>query len=318
MREIKITEIEKFNIGNYTDLEGGTGATVVIAKEGAVPGVCVKGAGPATRETDALKSGNVVDKIHAVCLSGGSAFGLEASTGVMTYLKEKHIGFDVGVGVVPIVTGACLFDLVVGSADAHPDSKAGYEACLSAEKNNYRDGSVGAGTGATVGKFLGPKYMVKSGIGSYAVEINGLKLGAITAVNALGDVYEDGKILAGILNEERSGFRSTYEEMLKKFSNDENLFRGNTTLSVVLTNAKLNKLQANRVAEISHNGFARTIFPVHTTVDGDTIFVMSTDEVEVNLDALCALSTEVVSKSIIRAIKNADTLHGVPAIKDIK
>ena len=318
MREIKITEIEKFNIGNYTDKEGGTGATVVIAKEGAVPGVYVKGAAPATRETDALKSGNVVDKIHAVCLSGGSAFGLEASTGAMKYLKEKNIGFDVGVGVVPIVTGACLFDLVVGSADAHPDSEAGYAACVSAEKNKYEDGSVGAGTGATVGKFLGPKYMVKSGIGSYAVEINKLKLGAITAVNALGDVYEDGKILAGILKEDGSGFRSTYEEMLKKFSNDENLFRGNTTLSVVLTNAKLNKLQANRVAEISHNGFARTIFPVHTTVDGDTIFVMSTDEVEVNLDALCALSTEVVSKSIIKAIKNADTLHGVPAIKDIK
>ncbi|NLY08580.1 MAG: P1 family peptidase [Tissierellia bacterium] len=313
MNQINIQEIDGFNIGHYTDNIGATGCTAIICKEGAIAGVDVRGGGPASRETELLKSTNMVDKIHCVMLSGGSAFGLDAGSGAMEYLEERNIGFNVGVGVVPIVCGASLFDLVVGDPKARPDKQMGYKACVNSENNMLEEGNVGAGTGATVGKYLGIDYMMKSGLGTYALQNGNLKVGALVAVNALGDVIDidTGEIIAGLLTENKAGFRNTFNVMMDHIEVGKNVFSGNTTLGCIITNAKLTKTQANRIATVAHNGFAKAINPVHTSVDGDTIFVLSYGDLAVDVDALGALSAEVMAKAINRAVLMAKSEYGI-------
>lgn len=319
MKEIRIDQIDGFKIGSAEDKDGGTGVTVIISEKGAVAGVDVRGGGPATRETDLLRPENMVQEINAVTLSGGSAYGLEAASGVMDFLEERGIGFDVGVGLVPIVCGASLFDLVVGDSKVRPDKAMGTAACENAFAGLFCEGNHGAGTGASVGKYRGPARMMKSGQGASAVEIGELKIGAISAVNALGDIFDEtGKQIAGILSEDGSCLRSTSEIMKEDLSTQFDIFKGNTTISCILTNGKLTKAQCTKLAAIAHDGYARAIRPVHSTADGDTIFVMATGEVEVNFDALAVLATEQIEKAIVNGVKAAEPAYGLKASRDFK
>lgn len=320
MKEIKISEIKGIKIGHAQNFKGATGCTAIICEAGAVAGVDVRGSGPASRETELLKPVNMVQQIHCVMLSGGSAYGLAAGDGAMEYLEEQGVGFDVGVGVVPIVCGASLFDLVVGDPKCRPDKAMGYKACEAAGTCEPAEGNVGAGTGASVGKFLGPERMMKSGLGIHAVQIGDVQCGAVVAVNALGDVidYDTGKRIAGIITEDKTALSSTEEVMYAEIGRKRNVFSGNTTIGCVITNAKLTKVQANKLASIAHNGYAKAINPVHTSVDGDTIFVMATGEVEVGPDALGALATEVMARAICRGVKAAEPAYGLKAAKDFK
>jgi L-aminopeptidase/D-esterase-like protein len=262
----------------------------------------------------------MVQKIHCVMLSGGSAYGLAAGDGAMQYLEEKGIGFDVGVGVVPIVCGASLFDLVVGDPKIRPDREMGYRACVASEANHPTEGNVGAGAGATVGKYLGIERMMKSGLGIQAVELGEVQLAALVAVNALGDVVdaETGTPIAGILSEDGSRLDCTESLMENEISGNRNVFSGNTTLGCIITNGKLTKDQANKLASMAHNGYARTIRPVHTSVDGDTIFVLSTGEKEVNADALGAMAAQVMAMAVNRAARMAEPAFGLKAASDFK
>ncbi len=318
MKEIKISEIKGIKVGHAQDAAGGTGCTAILCEEGAWAGVDVRGGGPASRETELLKPVNMVQQIHCVMLSGGSAYGLAAGDGAMAFLEEHNVGFDVGVGVVPIVCGASLFDLVVGDPKCRPDKEMGYAACEAAGKTEVESGNVGAGTGASVGKFLGPDRMMKSGLGVYGMQIGEVQCAAIVAVNALGDVldYHTGKTIAGILSEDKKSLASTLEIMYEEIGKARNVFSGNTTIGCIVTNAKLTKDQANKLASIAHNGYAKTISPVHTSADGDTIFVMATGEVEVGPDALGALAVEVMGRAINKAARSAKAAYGLPAAGD--
>ncbi|NMA15525.1 MAG: P1 family peptidase [Clostridia bacterium] len=320
MKEIKITDIKSIKVGHAQDLVGGSGCTVIICEKGAWAGVDVRGGAPASRETDLLKSVNMVEKIHAVMLSGGSAYGLDAASGAMAYLEEKGVGFDVGVGVVPIVCAASLFDLIVGDPKFRPDKEMGYEACKNAGNGPVAEGNVGAGTGATVGKFLGTEYMMKGGLGTFALQVGDLQVGAIVAVNTLGDVVDvdTGKRIAGLLNEDKTKLSNTEEMMYAQYAHDKNIFSGNTTLGCVVTNAKLTKTQANKIASIAHNGLARALRPVHTMSDGDTVFVMATGEIEVMPDAVGALAVEVMARAINRAVRTAEPAYGLKAARDFE
>lgn len=306
MKEIDIKEIEGFKIGSTEDHENGTGSTVIFAQTGAVPGVDVRGGAPGTRETDLIRSEEMMPEINAVVLSGGSAFGLDAASGVMEYLEEIGVGFDTGFSKVPIVPSAVLFDLAYKNAKVRPDKKMGYEAMAMAMEMNYRDGSFGAGRGATVGKILGPDSSMKSGIGSYALEVNGLKVGAVIAVNAFGSIYDGNQLIAGPLKE---GVVLSTEELL--IQGYELGYSGNTTIGCIITNAKITKSGANKMASMGHDGYARSIRPVHTMVDGDTLFVMAKGEVSVDLNILGTLCAIVVEKAVHAAIKSVredDTL----------
>ena len=318
MKEIKITDISGFKIGHAQDIEGATGCTVIISEKGATAGVDVRGGGPASRETELLKPVNMVEQIHAVMLSGGSAYGLDAGAGAMTFLEEAGVGFDVGVGVVPIVCGAALFDLVVGDPKSRPDKEMGYQACKNAGNTEIAEGNAGAGIGASVGKFFGVERMMKCGLGTYAVQLGDLQVGAIVAVNALGDVVDvdTGKRIAGLLDDTKTALANTEEAMYAQYSEDKNVFSGNTTIGCIVTNAKLTKSQANKMASIAHNGFARAIRPVHTMADGDTIFVMTTGEVEVMPDAVGALATDVMARAINNAARKAVPAYGLKVASD--
>ncbi|MTI55026.1 P1 family peptidase [Geosporobacter ferrireducens] len=320
MREIKLTDIEGVKIGHEQDRDGATGCTVILCEEGAVTGVDVRGGAPGTRETDLLDPMNLIEKIHAVLLSGGSAFGLDAAAGIMQFLEEKKIGFDVGVTRVPIVTGAVLFDLMIGDYGIRPDKAMGYKACQNAYDQAYSEGTIGAGTGATIGKYLGMEYAMKGGIGIYCMQVGSLQIGAVVAVNCMGDVIDPktGKIIAGILNEDKSGLGNTEEMMIHNYREQKNLFHGNTTIGAVITNAKLTKAQANKIASIAHNGYARTIRPAHTMVDGDTVFVMATGREEADVNVVGILAVKAVEEAIIRGIQKADDLHNIPAISNMK
>ncbi len=319
MCEISIKDIENIKIGAAENFEGGTGCTVIICENGAPVGLDVRGGGPASRESELLKPTAAADSVHAVLLSGGSAFGLDAAGGVMKYLEERDVGFDVGITKVPLVCESCLFDLTVGDKDTRPDKEMGYAACVNAEAGNYRDGSVGAGVGATVGKLYGMDYCMKSGIGSYAVQTGELQVGAIVAVNALGDIFDHktGKKIAGLLNEEKNGFRSTTDEMLKNYSVKENKFVGNTTIGIVITNARLNKTELNKIASMTHNGYARSIDPVHTSADGDSIYAMSVGEVSADMDMVGTLAARVMAEAIVKAVKSAESMYGYKSAKDL-
>lgn len=319
MKEIRITDIEGIRIGQAEDATAGSGCTVVICENGASAGMDIRGGGPASRESGLLDPLASMKMIHAVVLSGGSAFGLDASSGVMRYLEEHDIGYDVGVTRVPLVCQSALFDLTVGNLRVRPDRHMGYRACEAAEDGNYRDGNYGAGTGATVGKLKGMDYCMKSGIGSYAVQVGEFKIGAIAAVNALGDIYDPhtGQQIAGLLNEDRNGFLSSAELMCEKADVVENRFVENTTLGIIITNGTFDKAGMTRIAGMTHNGFARCIRPVHTSADGDTIYALSTGAVSADIDMTGTLAADVMSEAILRAVNSAESAYGYPARRDL-
>lgn len=413
---INVSDIEGFKLGNAEDLKAGTGCTVIISEEGTLAGVDVRGGAPATRETDLLKSENTVQKINAVVITGGSAFGLESASGVMNYLDEKNIGLKASGINVPIVCSASLFDLNVGSKFVRPGIDMGKKAAENAYKNEFKSGNFGAGTGTTVGKIYGIERSMKTGLGTFACQIDNLQIGAITAVNAIGDIYDDNnKIIAGPLSEDKTEILSTImahkerilginnnsnanidtsengnleksflendnlkniiekdnlgkdnleinsvendngdESENKKIANiednkirdeilriegrngerilpipdnnkpneikildgdslfsDEDDMIFNTTISCLITNAKLTKVQTNKLSSILHDAYARAIKPVHSSLDGDTIFVMTTGKVEADFDSLAALSTDILQYAIINSARNAEPAYGL-------
>jgi L-aminopeptidase/D-esterase-like protein len=300
-----ITAVPGIRVGHAQNEEALTGCTVILCEAGAVGGVDQRGGAPGTRETDLLRPMHRVEQVHGVLLTGGSAFGLEAAGGVMRYLEERGIGFDVGVARVPIVPAAVIFDLAIGRADVRPDAAMAYQACLNATTDPVIEGSVGAGTGATVGKILGMQNATKSGLGSACVEIaDGLFVGAIAVVNALGDVIDPhtGEIIAGARTEE--GFADTLKVM-QSFQAASPASSNNTVIGVVATNAKLSKEQANKVAQMAHDGLARAVRPAHTMYDGDTIFALSTGERSVDVNLVGAFAAEVFAEAIVRGVKAA-------------
>ena len=318
--EISITELEKISIGQVENAEAGTGCTVLICTEGMCAGADIRGGGPASRETPLLNPLMAAHEIHAVVLAGGSAFGLGAANGVMDYLEKQDIGYDVGVTKVPLVVQSDIFDLTVGDMSVRPDAAMGYEAAKYAlESPNYRDGNFGAGCGATVGKIAGMATCMKSGIGSYAVRINELGVGAVVVVNALGDVFnwKTGKQVAGFLTEDRTALRSTAEYMKGSLESVNNRFAGNTTLAVVITNASFDKSQLCKIAGMAQNGYARAIHPVHTSADGDTVFAVSVGTVCADQDLVGTLAAEVVSEAILRAVNSAESAYGFPSASEI-
>lgn len=320
MREIAITEFENLKIGQAENAEAGTGCTVLLlGPEGAPAGLDVRGGGPASRESELLKPMAAAGVIHAILLSGGSAFGLDAAGGVMRYLEERNIGFDVGVAKVPLVCQSCLFDLTVADAHTRPDAAMAYAACCHAETGNYQDGNFGAGTGATVGKLLGMEHCMKSGIGSYAVQIGDLKVGALVAVNALGDVYDwkNGCKVAGLLANDRKTFLDTEQVACQKIDVVENKFVANTTLGVVITNAQFDKTRLCKIAGMAHDGYARAIRPVHTTADGDSIYAVSLGTVQADQDVVGALGAQVMAEAILRAVRAARPAYGLPAVSEL-
>lgn len=319
--EISIKDIGSVVIGQTENAEAGTGCTVFISKAGMPAGLDVRGGGPASRESELLDPLAAASSIHAIVLSGGSAYGLGAADGVMKYLEEKNIGYDTGVAKVPLVVQSDLFDLSVGDGSVRPDADMGYEAArIAMESPNYKDGNYGAGCGATVGKIAGMDTCMKTGIGSYAIRIGDLKIGAVVAVNALGDIYDwnTGKKIAGLLTEDGKGFRDTLAYMAMDTAVKDNKFTGNTTLGVVITNASFSKSQLCKIAGMTHDGYARSIRPVHTTADGDSIYAVSVGNVEADQDLVGSLSAMVMSEAINRAVYSADSAYGFKAAKDLK
>ena len=318
MKEIKLTDIKGVKVGQYENQEAATGCSVVIVENGATAGVDVRGGGPATRETDLLNPINMVQQIHAVMLSGGSAFGLDAASGAMQYLEEHGVGFDMSVARVPIVCGASLFDLSVGNSHVRPDKEMGYKACQDSENDLIKEGNYGAGCGASVGKLLGFEHAMKGGIGTYGVQVGNVQVAGIVAVNACGNVidYQTQEILAGVNIDKKCV--SASQIILDQMDQLRKLPDGNTTIGCIVTNVKLTKSQCTKIAGISHNGYAKSIDPVHTMSDGDTIFVLSTNEVDGMVDAVGILAVEVISKCIQRAIKKAKSGYGLLAYQDLK
>ncbi len=315
-----ITDIPGIKIGHFTDKRRPTGCTVILMEAGATAGVDVRGAAPGTRETDLLDPKNLVQQIHAIVLSGGSAFGLDTATGVVKYLEERGIGYDVGVAKVPIVPAAILFDLAVGDAKIRPDAAAGYEACKNASDKMPIEGNVGAGAGATVGKLFGNNRAMKGGIGTASIKLpNGFIVGAIVAVNAVGDIFENGKMLAGARTADGKKLMGTMNAILRGDNPPPILGGTNTTIGVVATNAKLDKAQCQKIAQMAHDGFARTINPSHTMFDGDTIFSLATGKIEktANVTLLGALAAEAMAQAVIRAVKAAKSIPGFPSASEL-
>ncbi len=307
-------------IGHASYPDGPTGCTVILCPEGAVAGLDIRGSASSTRQTDSLSSLHRVSQIHGLCLSGGSAFGLDAAGGVLQYLEEKNIGFDVTVTRVPIVPSAILFDLAFGNPAVRPDKALGYQACLNASAEAVPEGSVGAGTGATIGKLFSVTQATKGGLGYTEIRApEGLIVAALVVVNAFGDVVDsDGKILAGA----RTGpndhtFAGTWECM-KQGVQPKQFVVQNTTLGVILTNAQLDKTDARKLAQLGQNALARVIAPVHSLYDGDIIFALSVGRIEAGLMQVGILAQEAVQEGVIRAVKAADGLGRLPAWKDLR
>lgn len=316
-----LTDVPNLLVGHYTDLEAATGCTVVLTPQGACAGVDVRGAAPSTRETALLAPGRLVNTVHAILLTGGSAFGLAAAEGVMQWLEEHNHGLETGVARVPIVPAAVLFDLMIGDARRRPGPEAGYAACRAASGDKVAEGNVGAGTGATVGKLLGPIGCCKGGLGSASVRIGrGITVAALVAVNAFGDVVdpEDSAIIAGTRRPVVGGFLHTARALRGNLAQTGLDFIRNTTLAVVATDARLDKAELKMLAGMAHDGFARAIRPVHTMVDGDTIFALSTGSRRGNLSAIGSAAVDVVAEAIVRGVRAAETLHGVPAACDLE
>ncbi|GAB4580465.1 MAG: P1 family peptidase [Anaerolineales bacterium] len=317
-----ITDIPGLRVGHAHDLEALTGCTVVLCEAGAVGGVDQRGGAPGTRETDLLRPMHLVEKVHAILLAGGSAFGLDAASGAMRYLEERGVGYNVGVARVPIVPAAILFDLAVGRADIRPDAAMGYAACLNASTHPPAQGNVGAGAGATVGKILGMTHAMKAGIGTASIQVGEVIVGALVAVNALGDVVhpKTGQILAGVRNPpgappSTSPFANTLS-LLRTGLPHPPASQDNTVIGVVATNARLTKEQTNKVAQMAHDGLARAIRPAHTMYDGDTIFALATGEVEAELNLVGSFAAEMFAQAIVHAVMAAEALAGLPAARD--
>lgn len=316
-----ITDIPGIRVGNFTDSRRPTGCTVVLFDNGAIGGVDVRGSAPGTRETDLLNPLNTVQQINAILLSGGSAFGLDAATGVMRFLEEHGKGYRVGRYTVPIVPAAILFDLGLGDGKIRPDAAAGYAACKSAS-GTFEQGNVGAGAGATVGKLFGPGFAMKSGLGTASIRIadSGLIVAAIVAVNAVGDVmdHHSRKLLAGARTPDGRGLRNSMASMI-----DDGDLHGeagsSTTIGVVATNAKLNKSEVNKVAQMAHDGLARSIAPVHTGMDGDTVFAAATGELTSQSDVsrVGAIGAEALARAVKQAVLSATSVPGYPAHRDL-
>ena len=315
-----ITDVPGVKVGHFTETRRPTGCTVVMTEAGAVGGVDVRGSAPGTRETDLLDPTNLVDQVHAVLLAGGSAFGLDAATGVVRWLEEHQFGFPAGPTRVPIVPAAILFDLAVGDHKIRPDAMAGFKACEAASTSAPAEGSVGAGTGASVGKIFGMGRAMKGGIGTASVKVGKITVGALIAVNAVGDVIDpkSGKVLAGARTEDGKS-RLGVTEALLRGEVPASLQAGMaTTIGVIATDAVLTKAQARKIAQMAHDGLARTIDPIHTMWDGDTLFALATGKSGVpgNMIALGAMAAAVTSAAVLRAVLNAKGLSGpgVPAL----
>jgi L-aminopeptidase/D-esterase-like protein len=326
-----IINIDGILVGQMQDMTALTGCTVIIYPKGAVGGVDQRGGAPGTRETDLLRPMHMVDKIHAVLLTGGSAFGLDAAGGVMKFLEEKKFGFNTGVARVPIVPAAVIFDLALGQSDIRPSAEMGYLACQIATHLSPKQGNFGAGTGASVGKILGMNQAMKSGIGTDCIELGGnLKVAAMMVVNAFGDVVEpkSSNIIAGARTLQKgplkigtNNYFANSLETMKSFIGKTVLNlanRQNTVIGVVVTNAVLTKEEANKVAQMAHNGIAKTIRPAHTMFDGDTIFVMATGKYHADVSLIGAYAAEVVAQAIVNAVIFAEPAGGLPSVQSIK
>lgn len=315
----QITDVPGVKVGNRENHTALTGCTAILFEDGAVAGVDVRGSAPGTRETDLLNPINLVDKVHAICLSGGSAFGLDAASGVMHFLEEKGIGLDVGAARVPIVPAAVLFDLPHGDPKIRPDKQMGYEAANLAADGKFSTGNYGAGCGATVGKLAGPDFCMKGGLGSASIHLeNGVVIGAIVAVNASGDIRDPsfGKIIAGPFMKE-TGALLDCEKLLEQNYQSTMPAGTNTTIGVVAVNANLTKAEACKVAQMAHDGFARTIYPAHTMYDGDTIFAAVTGGERIPVDVIGGLAAKVMALAILDAVKSAESVGGIIAYRDI-
>lgn len=317
MQEIGIMEVGGFRIGHAQNMEAATGCTVLLCDRMSPAGLDVRGGGPASRESQILSPVAQADSINAVLLSGGSAFGLDAAGGVQKYLEERGIGFDVGVTKVPLVSQSSLFDLGIGRMDVRPDAAMAYQACENASYDAPAQGNVGAGTGCSVGKYRGMGRAMKSGFGTYAIQAGNLKVGALVAVNALGDIYDGATQIAGLLNEDKTALSNTLDELFQDVTIADNLFTGNTTLGIVVTNAKLNKTQLTKVAGMTHNGFARAIHPVHTNADGDSIYALSMGDLPGNVNVVGAMAAYAMEHAIVRAVRLAQPAYGLPACNSL-
>lgn len=308
-----ITDVAGIEVGHFTDPRRPTGCSVVIAREGAVAGVDVRGAAPGTRETDLLAPGNLVEQVHAIMLAGGSAWGLEAATGAVRWLEEHGVGLDVGVGRLPLVPAAVLFDLHVGDMKVRPDAAAGYAACAAATREPPAEGNVGAGAGAVVGKMFGLQHAMKGGVGTASVTVAGVTVGALIACNAVGDVVDPdtGRPLAGARAADGLTLRDTRHTLLRGEPPHPLLAGSNTTIGVIATDARLTKVQAQRLAVAGHDGLARSINPVHTMSDGDTLFTLSTGHVphHPGMMVLATMAAEAVARATVRAVLAARTLR---------
>ena len=322
-----ITRVAGIEVGHFTDTRRPTGCTVVMAREGAVAGVDVRGAAPGTRETDLLHPSNLVDKVHAIMLAGGSAWGLEAATGAVRWLEERGVGLDVAVGRLPIVPAAVLFDLLVGDMRIRPDAAAGYAACAAASSADPAEGNVGAGAGAVVGKVFGIQHAMKGGVGTASITVDGVTVGALIACNALGDVIdpETAQVMAGARTDDGRALRDTRRALLRGQPPQPLLAGTNTTIGVVATDAILTKVQAHRLAIAAHDGLARSINPVHTMSDGDTLFSLGTGRAGKSLGmmVLATMAAEATARATVRAVQaarsvtTADGLY-LPAMADLR
>ena len=313
-RTNSITDVAGIEVGHDTDTRRPTGCSVVIARDGAVGGVDVRGAAPGTRETDLLEPSNLVDKVHAIVLSGGSAWGLDAASGAARWLEEQGVGLAIpGVGRLPLVPAAVLFDLLVGDPHIRPDAEAGYRACAAASTRRPVEGNVGAGTGAVVGKIFGIQRAMRGGIGSASVTVGDVTVGALVACNALGDVVdpETAQIIAGARTANGRRLLDTRRALLRGDSPQPILAGSNTTIGVIATNATLVKVQAHRLAVAAHDGLARAINPVHTMSDGDTLFTLATGvrEQHPGMMVLATMAAEAVARATVRAVLAARTLN---------
>lgn len=328
-RNQTITRVPDVLVGHSQDFKALTGCTVLLFPKGASAGIDQRGGAPGTRETDLLRPMHLIQKIHAIVLSGGSAFGLDSASGAVRYLEERKIGVDVGVAKVPIVPAAILFDLSIGSSTVRPNAEMGYKACLNASSSPVELGNVGVGTGATIGKIIGNKSAMKAGIGSAVVQIgNGIYVGAIIALNAFGDVYDpsNGQIIAGarqpgktnIQADTKIKFIDTLSLLKRKFGQLVIQFATsqNTIIGCVATNAELTNEGCNKVAQMAHNGIAMTVRPAHTMLDGDTLFAVSTGGKKADVSTIGAYAAEVVAQSILSAVSTAQGVAGIPALQD--
>jgi L-aminopeptidase/D-esterase-like protein len=326
-RDNAITDVPGICVGHAQDMQALTGCTVVLCQRGAVGGVDQRGGAPGTRETDLLRPAHLVERIHAVVLAGGSAFGLDAASGVVRFLEERQVGYDTGVARVPIVPAAILYDLAVGDPKVRPDAAMGYQACLNASEQHPPEGNIGAGAGATVGKILGMGQAMKAGIGTASTRIGaGVVVGAIMAVNAYGDIIDPatGQILAGVRSTDLGPlplgapgyFADTLQVMKTLVGHTVAGFatRENTVIGVVATNAHLNKEEANKAAQMAQAGVARTVRPTHTLLDGDTLFVLATGRRRVDVNVVGAFAAEVVAQAIVRAVRTARPVAGFPGL----